>query len=104
MQYKIIVALLFAGVIVGSFIGLSFKSDTIVYHNEIKQRHEIIAEKTLAIYESDEFKAEMLALATARALFAMSLDEQDGAVELSEMAMMSYEKSQLMADTWHSNQ
>lgn len=96
--------LVFAGVIIGIMLSLSVKTTTISYTNETKQRHEVIAERATAIYNSDEFQAEMLKLATARALFEMSNETQTGAVELSEMAVMSYDESQRMATDWHNLQ
>lgn len=104
MQNKTVVLLVFAGVIITAVFFMAYTPEKITYVNEVKEQSEIIAERTLEVYNSAEFQSEIMQLATARALFELSNETQSNAVELSEMAVMSYEKSQLMAEDWHNLQ
>jgi hypothetical protein len=61
---------------------------------------EEIAVRASDIMASPEFQDEVRAMATARALYALSIERQDIAVELSEMAMSSYLKSKELASNW----
>lgn len=49
---------------------------------------------------SQEFQEEMYKLAESRALFNMSLERQDEAVELSEKAIEAYRISNALANDW----
>lgn len=104
MQNKTAVLLVFSGVIITTVFFMAYTPEKMTFVNEVKKQEEVIAERTLAIYNSVEFQSEMMQLATARALFEMSNETQSNAVDLSEMAVMSYEKSQLMAEDWHNLQ
>lgn len=63
-----------------------------------------VVQRTLEIYNSSEFQEEMKVMATARAMFELSKEKQQEAIELSEQAMMAYQQSKGMADTWHGSQ
>lgn len=104
MRNITVILLVFAGVIITAVLTKAYTPEKITYVNEVKEQSELIAERTMSIYNSQEFQQEVMQLATARALFEMSNETQSNAVELSEMAVMSYEKSQLMAEDWHNLQ
>lgn len=65
----------------------------VVEKTELEKRIELV-------YNSPEFQNEMNALATSRALYEMSLETQDKAVELSEQALESYRVSNDLANEW----
>ena len=56
--------------------------------------------RTENILHSAEFQKEIKALAESRALFEMSLERQDEAVELSERALETYRVSNELANVW----
>jgi hypothetical protein len=101
MQIKITVMLLFAGVIAGTFIGLSFTEDTVTYVSEVKSEEQIIEERIDMIYNSVTFQNEMRKLATARALYELSNETQNNAVKLSEKALATYQESKTLEQEWH---
>lgn len=61
---------------------------------------EIIKERASSIINSQTFKDEITALATARALYQLSVEKGDVAVDLSAMALESYRKSELLSSNW----
>ena len=84
----------------GVYIGGSLKADHIEYTNTTPTRADLIAERTQYIMNSVEFKDEVRELATARALYELSNEAQDGAVELSQMALMSFQKNAALTIKW----
>lgn len=104
MSSKVLVGTLVGCIVFGIIIGTSYVPKISYYENTTKTRDVEVQERTKEIYNSGEFVKEMNALATARALFELSNEVQDGAVELSEMAIESYNESQIMAENWHQKQ
>lgn len=89
------------GVIINSYI--SKDKVEYIYVKEAAEEitlNDIIVERTTIILNSDEFRNEITALATARALYQLSLEKQDSAIDLSTMALESYKKSKLLAENW----
>lgn len=89
------------GVIGGSYI----PSSKIEYRQvdvliEPLTQEQIIERAAKNIYESNEFQKEMSATAMARALYKLSIEQQDNAVKLSERAVEQNSNSQLLADAW----
>lgn len=82
-------------------------SDTVVVAdnaNDTQVDVSPVVKRTLEIYQSSEFQEEMKTLATARAMFELASEKQSEALELSEQAMIAYQKSKGMADDWHNVQ
>ena len=91
--------------IFGGFASVYALPSKIEYKNvEVKTapptQTEIIEQVTKSIYDSDKFQQEMRETAKARALYQLSIEQQDNAVHLSEMAVKANGNSQLLADDW----
>ena len=100
---KIITVTLFIGVIGGIIGTLCYSEPKIEYVKEVVEPpslNEIITQRAIDIMATAEFQEEIRAMATARALYQLSIEKQDVAVELSEMAMASYKKSVDLSSKW----
>jgi pyruvoyl-dependent arginine decarboxylase (PvlArgDC) len=60
-----------------------------------------VAQRADEMMNSELFKEEMRVTAVARTLYFMSIERQDVAVELSEMAVMSNKRAEELASKWH---
>lgn len=60
-----------------------------------------VAKRADEMMNSELFKEEMRVTAVARSLYFMSIERQDIAVELSEMAVMSNKRAEELASKWH---
>lgn len=61
---------------------------------------QLTAERAAAIMATVEFQEEINAIANARALYQLSIEKQDIAVELSELAMLNFKRSKELAEQW----
>jgi len=83
----------------------------VVYNNEdeviINEPLPVVTELTPlekrveAIMQSEEFQVEIETLATARAMFEMSIEKQQEALQLSEQAKQTYDLAQSLEGDWH---
>lgn len=97
-------------IILGAVSHSLLRSDTIEYVNVEKvvevqppTLQETINAKAEAIMQTQEFQEEMRNTAMARALYTLSIEQQDKAVALSEMAVQSNQASIALSETWHNN-
>lgn len=99
-----IAACLFVGIgIVAGFTltVIAVPSKLTVVNDEVSLQ-DVIDERTDAVLASKAYQEEMYALAKARALYQLSNERQDIAVELSEMALASYNRNQELGQLWFS--
>jgi hypothetical protein len=88
------------GAIGGALVTVALVPATVHIVNEQQDIQDIIDEQTDAIMASQEYQNEMQALAKARALYILSNERQDIAIELADMALDSYNKNQELGAKW----
>lgn len=104
LKYVIIISLVLS--LLSVMLRLLAPNEEVINVSEPVERtiNDIIVERTMLVLGSEEFQAEVRALATARALHELSLEKQDEALRLAEMAQKSHSNSRILAEAWVSAQ